>query len=104
MYKVEFLPIAKQDLREIALYISNDLCNPTAAVNLVEEIVEATEKLSDFPYSHHMYYPIRPLKKEYRKIPIRNYMVFYTVDEQQKNVTISRIIYAKRNLSSQITE
>lgn len=104
MYKVEFLPVAKQDLREIALYISNDLCNPTAAVNLVEEIVEATEKLSDFPYSHPMYYPLRPLKKEYRKILIKNYMVFYSVDEQQKNVAISRIIYAKRNLSSQITE
>ena len=104
MYKVEFLPVAKQDLREIALYISNELCNPTVAVNLVEEIIEATEKLLEFPYSHQVYYPIRPLKKEYRRIPIKNYMIFYTVDEQKKNVTVSRIIYAKRNLSAQITE
>ncbi|MBQ5397968.1 MAG: type II toxin-antitoxin system RelE/ParE family toxin [Ruminococcus sp.] len=104
MYKVVFLPVAKQDLREIALYISNELCNPTAAVNLVDEIVEATENLSTFPYSHQVYYPIRSLKKEYRKFPIKNYMIFYTVDEQQKNVTVSRIIYAKRNLNSQITD
>ncbi len=104
MYKVEFLPIAKQDLTEIALYIKDELKNPSAAYNTVEKIVEAAQKLETFPYSNSVFKPIRPLKKEYRKILIKNYMLFYTVDEQQKNVTVSRIIYAKRNLSDQITE
>ncbi len=104
MYKVEFLSIAKQDSSKIAQYIKNDLCNPEAAVRLVEEIVDSAEKLSSFPYSHPVYYPIRPLKKEYRNFPVKSYMIFYNVNEQEHTVTISRIIYAKRNLSSQITE
>lgn len=104
MYKVEFLPVAKQDLTEIALYIKDKLGNPIAAYNTVEQIVEAAERLETFPYSNPVYTLIRPLKKEYRKILIKNYMLFYTVDETEKLVTVSRIIYAKRNLSSQITE
>lgn len=104
MYRVEFLPIAKQDLTEIALYIKDNLNNPIAAYNTVEQIVEAAKKLEAFPYSNLVYTPVRPLKKEYRKIPIKNYMLFYTVDETEKLVTVSRVIYARRNLSSQITE
>lgn len=104
MYKVEFLPVAKQDLTEIALYIKDKLNNPIAAYNTVEQIVEASEKLGSFPYSNPVYTPLRPLKKEYRKIPVKNYMLFYTVDETEKLITVSRIIYTRRNLSSQITK
>lgn len=104
MYKVEFLPVAKQDLTEIALYIKDELKNPSAAYNTVEKIVEAAQKLETFPYSNSVFTPIRPLKKEHRKILIKNYMLFYTVDEKEKLITVSRIIYARRNLSSQIAE
>ena len=101
MYKVEFLPSAKQDLTEIALYIKNELNNPTAALSTVERIIEAAEKTADFPYANPVYIPIRTLKKEYRKIPVKNYIIFYSVNENQKLVTVSRIVYAKRNLSAQ---
>ncbi len=104
MYKVEFLPVAKQDLTEIALYIKDELKNPSAAYNTVEKIVEAAQKLETFPYSNNVFTPVRPLKREYRKILVKNYMLFYTVDETEKLVTVSRVIYARRNLSSQITE
>ena len=41
--------------------------------------------------------PIRPLKHEYRKLRVRNYLVFYWVDEERKLVTVARMIYARRN-------
>ncbi|MCR5653273.1 MAG: type II toxin-antitoxin system RelE/ParE family toxin [Ruminococcus sp.] len=104
MYRVEYLLSAKQDLSEIALYIRDELCNPTAAINLVEEIIKVSERHANYPYSNPVYIPIKPLKNEYRKILVKNYMLFYTVDETQKIVTISRIIYAKRNLNTQIKD
>ncbi len=102
MYKVQFLPVAKNDLTEIAGYIALELGMPDAALRLAEKIVQGTERLSEFPYSCPVYTPVRPLKKEYRKLRVENYLVFYCVDEDEKNVTVMRIIYAKRDFEKLI--
>lgn len=50
------------------------------------------------PYKHGVYFPLRPLKHEYRKLLVDNYVMFYYVDESKKLITIARVIYAKRDL------
>lgn len=102
MYKVQFLPVAKNDLTEIAGYISAELNAPDAALKLAEKIVQGTQRLSEFPYSYHVYTPIRPLTQEYRRLRVENYLVFYCVDEAEKTVTVMRIIYAKRDFEKLI--
>ena len=97
MYELEYLPIARQDMVEIVRYISRELQNPSAAERLAPELIEAGEGLSRFPYANPVYLPVRPLKHEYRKLPVRNYLMFYRVDEEKKLVTVMRVIYAKRN-------
>lgn len=97
MYEVTYLPLARQDMVDIVRYISHDLNNPQAARRLSEQLVEAVERLADFPYSAAAYSPIRPLRCEYRKLTVKNYCIFYWVDETQKRVTIARVIYGKRN-------
>lgn len=49
MYKIEFLPIALDDLIEISDYISIKLCNPRAAQNLYEKIIFEIDSLCIFP-------------------------------------------------------
>lgn len=100
MCKVEYLPAALRDMTQIVRYISGQLCNPTAAQALSEEFVAAAERLAAFPYSCGVYVPIRPLEKEYRRCVVRNYLLFYTVDEVRKTVTVCRVIYAKRNMNN----
>ena len=95
MYKLEYLPVARQDLIDIIRYISQELKNPDAANNLAVKLVEATEKVTAFPYANPSYQPIRPLKHEYRKV--QNYLILYWVDEEKKLVTVARVLYAKRN-------
>lgn len=97
MYKLEYLPIALDDMLGIVKYISGELKNPIAAKNLSEEFVKTAESLTEFPYSNPCYTPIKPLKHEYRKITIKNYIMFYWVDETDKTVTIARVIYGKRD-------
>lgn len=97
MYKLEFLPIALNDMVEIVGYIGNALKNPIAADNLSNDFVNATERLSKFPYSNPVYVPLRPLNHEYRKLLAKNYIMFYWVDEEKKVVTVSRVIYGKRD-------
>lgn len=97
MYKLVFLPIARQDMIDIARYISHSLCNPIAAEKLAVELVEAPDGIPSFPYANSAYIPIRPLKHEYRKLIIHNYIMFYWVDEEEKVVTVARVIYARRD-------
>lgn len=102
MYKLEFLSVAKNDMLEIVKYISDDLKNPQAASRLADAFIEAAENICQFPYANKVYAPIKPLELEYRRIIVKNYLMFYTVNEQTKTVTIMRVIYGKRDLSNQI--
>ena len=91
MYNVEYLLSAVQDMVEIVTYIARELNNPSAAECIAERLAEAGESLRDFPYAQPAYTPLRPLKHEYRKLLIENYM------ETEKRVTIARVVYARRN-------
>lgn len=97
MYTLEYLPIARRDMVDIAKYIGVKLANPTAAERLAEKIIESAEKLTDMPYKCPVYTPINPLMHEYRKLIVQNYIMFYWVDEDKKLVTISRIVYSGRD-------
>lgn len=97
MYKLEYLPVARQDMIEIVRYISQELLNPTAADQLALELIEAGDGISRFPYANPAYTPIRPLKHEYRKLLVQNYFMFYWVDEVAQLVTVARIVYARRD-------
>lgn len=97
MYRLEYLPIARQDMTDIAWYISHELSNPIAADLLAEEMIESAENLTDFPYAHAAYNPIRPLQQEYRHILVKNYLMFYYVNEALKLITIARVIYVRRD-------
>ena len=96
-YRLVYLPVAKQDMLDIMRYISHELSNPSAAAKLAEEMIEAADKLTTFPYAHEAYQPIRALKHEYRKLLVQNYIMFYWVDNENMTITISRVIYARRN-------
>ncbi len=97
MYKVQYLPIARQDMVEIARYIGQTLQNPIAAMQIAEEMVAAGEGLSHMPYANPAYLPIRPLSHEYRKLLVHNYLMLYWVNEADQTVTIARVVYARRD-------
>lgn len=99
MYKLEYLPVAQRDMVEIVRYIGGELQNPTAAACLAMELVNAAESVLTFPYALPSYQPIRSLKREYRKILVQNFLMFYWVDEEKKLVTVARVVYAKRDIS-----
>ena len=100
-YRVELLQSALTDIAEAVRYITDELLNPQAAQLLAERFFSEAEKLSEFPYAHPVYLPVRSLKYEYRKVPIENYLLFYRVDERAKLVTVARVVYAKRNMTRQ---
>ena len=97
MYTIEYLPIAKSDMVDIEKYIGVKLENPEAAERLAEKMIEAAEKLTDMPYKCPVYIPVKPLRHEYRKLIVQNYIMFYWVDEDKKLITIARVVYSGRD-------
>ena len=97
MYRLEYLPIARRDMVEIVEYISKELLNPLAAEKLADEMIQTAERLTEFPYISPAYRPIKPLKNEYRKLIVKNYILLYFVDEKNKKVVVARVINSRRD-------
>jgi plasmid stabilization system protein ParE len=101
-YKIEYLPIADQDLAEIVTYIAVDLAAPQAAVNLLEKIDKATKSLETFPYAHAVYQPAgiqtSTMPFEFRSLNVNSYLIFYYITEN--TVTIARVVYSKRDIQN----
>ena len=88
MYKLEFLPIAKKDMDDIIYYISNKLKNQTAAKELANSLIKGAKSILEFPYGLTVYKTVRKLENEYRSVTIKNFLMFYTINEKEKVITI----------------
>ena len=96
MYKVIYLPTARRQLEEAVTYIAEELCAPDAADDLLNAVDEAVRALSEMPYRHALYPLLFAMKREIRFVPVRNYNLFYVVNEDQKTVEIWRLIHQLR--------
>ncbi len=96
-YDLKFTTKASEDLEDIYIYISEKLFAEAAANDLLKKIEYSIKRLKDFPYSYNFVLD-EPLKaKGYRKLIVENYIVFYLVNEIDKQIIIMRILYGARN-------
>lgn len=96
-YYVDLAPKAQRDIDSILNYIAIDLCAPASALNLNEKFLKQIEQLESFPYCGEIYISEIPLKYEYRRLIVDNYLIFYTINETQKTVIIMHIVYGSSN-------
>ena len=96
-FKLEYAPIAYEDLDEIFAYIATELQEPNAAMNLINEMEAAILKIPEFPYKWPIARDAILANKGYRMLPVENFAVFYFVDSEKEIVSIRRILYGKRN-------
>jgi toxin ParE1/3/4 len=104
MYELVYLPVAGEDITDIVLYIADRLKAPKAAMELLDELDNSIALLGDFPYAHRIFHTIKPLKEEYRMVPVKNHAVFYVVREKEKIVEIHRVVYAKMDLLNTLSD
>ena len=96
MYKIHYLPLALDDLKEIVRYITYKLEAPRAAERLISKIEREMKKIADNPYRCHIFSSAEKLKQEYRVLHVDNYSLFYVVE--QEKVEIYRVIHARRDV------
>lgn len=98
MNKIKLYNAAVNDLKEAKNYISKELCNEQAAVNVIGKITKQIYTLGKFPNSGTPLSSIIKFNTDYRFIVCENYTVFYRVND--KTVYVVRVLYSKRNFMS----
>ena len=83
---------------------SHFLLAPDAARNTTERILEAARSLQSMPERNPLYKEEPWHSQGVRFIPVKNYIVFYTVNTDTDTVSVARIMYGARDLSRQLEE
>jgi len=96
-YRVDVSDPAESDLGDIIRYIASQLSAPLSALHLMEILEEAMEDLSDMPQRYPFVSDERLAQMGYRKLSVKNYIVFFSIDEKDKVVDIERILYGRRD-------
>ena len=98
--KVNITDSAKAELDEIVAYFIGTLCNPKAAVSLLEDFQEQKSYLYDDPYTFSLCPILTLQKKGYRRFIFKqNYIALYLIEDEKdkKIVTIMHIFNARRD-------
>lgn len=93
--RIYYSPEALKDLEEICDYITEVLCNLTAANKIVERILKKIDLLEDFSEMGTKLTSLIGIENDYRFLTSGNYLIFYRAEEE--NVYIDRVLYGRRN-------
>lgn len=97
--KIEYSPRALKDLDEIWDYIEVELCNPSAAQNTVDGIMDRVDGIASFPESGSKLEFENGLNSCYRYVVFKNYLAFYRL-KPNDIVYVDRVIYGGRDYMS----
>lgn len=102
IYEVINTDQADTDLRGIYEYIAFELLSPDHAAGQLERLEEHIVGLEKFPekFRHYEKEPWR--SRGLRVMPVDNYLVFYILDKDKGIVTVIRVMYAGRDVDSQL--
>lgn len=94
--RIEYSPRALKDLDGIWDYIEKELCNPSAAQNTVEGIMDKIDILMSFPEAGAKLEFENGLNSGYRYVSFKNYLAFYRL-RSDGIVYIDRVVYSGRD-------
>ena len=99
-YKVIYSPEALDDIRKIYSHIAFELQVPDIAKKQVDRIRKEIRSLDLMPMRYALvdWEPWKSL--EMHKVPVDNYVVYYTVDTKEQTVTIIRIFYGGQDVEN----
>ena len=97
MSKLLVSPAADRDLDSILSYLINELCNPQAAGNLLDEVEAAYDALVENPEAFEMCRDQRLVELEYRKVQVGNYLMIYQYDSELDEINVLRFFHESQN-------
>lgn len=103
-YKIKVTRQAKGHLALIREYIATELKEPIVAKRMLELLKTEMMSLQTMPYR------VKCIDEQpwgelgFRKIRVKNYYIYFWVDENKKEVQILAVIYLRRDQSTQLEQ
>ena len=95
-YVVKITSQAEAQMQEIIHYITNELKAPDAALHLLDtlENSQRVALVEEEPWRNNGIH----------RLPVKNFLVYFWIDEDNMNVQVTAVIYEKRNQLHQLSQ
>ncbi|MDK6294886.1 type II toxin-antitoxin system RelE/ParE family toxin [Gardnerella swidsinskii] len=103
-YKVKVTRQAKEHLALIREYIATELKEPIIAKRILELLKSEMMSLQTMPYRVKLIGEQPWCELGFRRIRVKNYYVYFCVDESRKEVQILAVIYVRRDQAKQLEQ
>ena len=103
-YKVKITPFAFSQLAETVNYISGVLLVPETAAKWLDVLQSSIRSLSSMPNRFPLTEEQPWREKGIRKLNVKGFFVYYLVDEERKTVTVTAVVYGRRDQISALKE
>ncbi len=101
-YRIRITRQAREHLLEIRRYIEKELLSPIAAKNTIAAIKAEIQSLSNMPGRVHLT-PEEPWHSSgVRRSRVKNFYIYFWINEEGKTVQIMSVIYVKRDQARQL--
>lgn len=97
MSKLLVSPAADRDLDSILSYLINELCNPQAAGNHLDEVESSYDALLENPEAFELCRDERLADLGYRKVLVGNYLMIYQYDSELDEINVLRFFHETQN-------
>lgn len=104
IYNVKITSQAEEQIQEIVYYISHELKAPDAALQLLDALEDAFSSLTHFPQRVVLVEEEPWHTNGIHRLPVKNFLIYFWIDEDNMRVQITALIYGKREQLRQLSQ
>lgn len=103
-YIVKTTSQAEKQIQETIHYIAFELKAPESALHLLDTLEDAFTSLTHFPQRVALIAEEPWHTKGIHRLPVKNFLVYFWIDEDNMKVQITAVIYGKRDQLHQLSQ
>lgn len=103
-YMIKITSQAEEQIQEIIHYITYELKAPDAALHLLDALEDSFTSLTHFPQRVVLVDEEPWHTNGIHRLPVKNFLVYFWIDEDHMRVQIIAIIYEKRDQLRQLSQ
>ena len=103
-YIVKITAQAQEQMGEIARYIAYNLQAPDTAFRMLDTLEKEIASLSHFPNRIALTEEEPWHSYGIHKIPVKNYLIYFWIDEAVHKVQVTAVVYGKRDQMQQFSQ
>jgi len=98
VYSLNYTQLAREDMLDILLFISEEHDAPRSAERILDKIESDLGRLREHPYSAPIARDAYLSSQGFRVLVSGKYLALYKVNDDERDVTVYRVVHGKRNL------